>query len=961
MIPYTLVRNKRELQQMVDQLMTVSAFAWDTETNAEAIVPKIKMEVMSLAIKKKNWVIPFKYTPYDLDIDMAIEILTPLFRKKDILKIAHNIKYDMHVIKNHGMSCFNTWDTMVSSFLVDENRHLSLAERSKDCSVEKMGTWKEEYKNLIDTGNWRRYMKYASIDAIASYELWELHKPILEREDLMDVFLNQENKAVRTTFNMERRGIPIDISFLRSLDKAVNELADKALEKVYEEAGEVFNLGSTKQLRRVLFDDLKLPIIKTTGSGAASTDAFVLEKLSSKGYPIAEYILDYREVSKLSSTYTGEKKKANGEQKGMLAFVHEGYLHTQFNSVGARTGRMSSKQPPLQTIPSRSKIGKEIRKAFMTPAPSRTNSLVVADYDQMELKMLAHYSQDPKMLEAYLVENVDLHEKVSREMGIDRKLAKCLTGDSLVFTHRGIQRIQDIIGDDVLGEHRKLPIVSLADGRGGYTTSISGIARENKSCTLVISKRGVLACTDNHRIMTKRGLVRADELREGEELPVGKVPLITDTKPVVLKINPFSKTFGEGPAELILDDQWGYFAGMFLGDGCMMSEHSASISHGTGKEYHNWVSRIRGFLKSLGFNPSTTSDGRNTNFGSRVVTRFLQFLSLGSKKGKSLRVPYWVMEGGRSVICHFLGGLIDTDGTVSKNGPVSVTTKDAEFAGQLCVLFRSLGGHVSLEPCWNKKYERYYYRVHFLSSSLPMVLREFGMMNFHKKKKLKKRVSSLKYSRIPKTDTVQLVLPYGRHTVYDFHVDNDDHLYLQNGLIGHNNLNFGLMYGMGVEKFAMMFKVSIGKAKSYIDAYWRLFAGVPQFKEDLYAYARAHGCSFRLLTGRLCRLPDLRSNDNFKRSLAERQAVNTCIQGGCADYVKNAMNNADADPVLFELQAKVLLQVHDELIFRCPRKYNKEVKKRVEEVMMWQPEGVDLIVPMTVTANSGPNWGTAKD
>ena len=248
--------------------------------------------------------------------------------------------------------------------------------------------------------------------------------------------------------------------------------------------------------------------------------------------------------------------------------------------------------------------------------------------------------------------------------------------------------------------------------------------------------------------------------------------------------------------------KWAYFAGLFQGDGSA-NEKAACVTHGSDDSYDAWRAVVAEALRAVGFAPSLNAAKTETYFGSTVVVNFLQQLELAQRSNgkKHMRVPSWVLAGGSSIAKAYLAGLFDTDGTVSSiNCGASITNKHPEFVGQIAVLFRSLGQHISIAPGWNEKYQRYYYRLCLLAKGL----KELQLPLQHPRKALEMlaRVARVRSARKAEDDEVLLVLDAGKRTVYDFHVDNNDHLYLQGGLLGHNNLNFGMVYGMGTPLLA---------------------------------------------------------------------------------------------------------------------------------------------------------------
>jgi DNA polymerase I-like protein with 3'-5' exonuclease and polymerase domains len=430
--------------------------------------------------------------------------------------------------------------------------------------------------------------------------------------------------------------------------------------------------------------------------------------------------------------------------------------------------------------------------------------------------------------------HVDLHQRTAEDVGVKRNpLAKCLDGRTLVRTVTGVRSLASLIPlTGIPGSHEPTAVM-LADGRGGYVTSSSAIFRHNRPTKIVVTKRAVVIATEDHRFQVLgdfgsldpatpgyehvigRSLVEAKNLEKGMKLPVAEMgeegrnqdhAWHARSTPQSVRLNPFTKEIGDGPAGIVLNEDWAYFAGMFHGDGCA-SGNACVITHGHTDEYEPWRKIVREACDKLGLPTTVTLDKRNTRIGSRIVRRYFAALGLCEEVGKSgtkiMGVPWWVLDGGPRLIWTYLAGLFDTDGTIGKktSGTASVTMKSPEYAGQIAFLLRELGMPVLVQAGFNKTYERWYYTIHVLGEGLKRFQRYCPMRHPDKQVRLTERNETIKRRCAPSDDEVMLVLDGGERTVYDFQVENSDHLYLQGGLLGHNNLNFGLLYRMGAPKF----------------------------------------------------------------------------------------------------------------------------------------------------------------
>jgi DNA polymerase-1 len=272
---------------------------------------------------------------------------------------------------------------------------------------------KKEYQNFselpLDLA-----VDYAGSDADSTFSLFELFQKELAERSLADLAERVEMPLVPVLAEMETTGIRVDLALLQEMAKEIDATLKKLEKDLFCLAGEVFNLNSPKQLGKILFDKLQLPVIKKTKTGP-STDAEVLEELAARKFEIAEKLLDYRQLNKLKNTYV--------DVLPTLINPKSGRLHSSFNQTSTATGRLSSSEPNLQNIPARGVWGEKLRSAFI---PGETGSqLISADYSQVELRILAHLSNDSALLEAFRLDQ-DVHQTTADELGISRNFAKTI-------------------------------------------------------------------------------------------------------------------------------------------------------------------------------------------------------------------------------------------------------------------------------------------------------------------------------------------------------------------------------------------------------------------------------------------------------------------------------------------------------------------------------------------------------
>jgi DNA polymerase I len=301
------------------------------------------------------------------------------------------------------------FDTMVADYLLEageQNHNLDdLARRYLNHVTSKIegviGSGKNQRR--IDESPVALVAPYAAEDADVPLRLLPLLRERLEAEELTELFRTVEMPLIEVLVELEHTGVKINTDHLKSLSEEYARRMEGLEKEIYELAGRKFNIGSTKQLAEILFTELKLPVVKRTKSGP-STDVDVLEQLA-RTHALPAKIVEFRQYAKLKSTYI--------DALPQLVLPETGRVHTSFNQVVAATGRLSSNEPNLQNIPIRTEIGREIRTAFIPGGPGWR--LVTADYSQIELRVLAHYSGDAALAEAF-ARDQDIHARVASEV-----------------------------------------------------------------------------------------------------------------------------------------------------------------------------------------------------------------------------------------------------------------------------------------------------------------------------------------------------------------------------------------------------------------------------------------------------------------------------------------------------------------------------------------------------------------
>ncbi|MGC0120323.1 DNA polymerase I [Pseudoalteromonas piscicida] len=412
---YEIILTRAQLDDWVTKLKAAQLIAFDTETTSVNYM-QADLVGMSFAVAPGEAAyLPINHdyvgAPEQLSQDIVFEIMAPLLADPQIKKVGQNLKYDQSVLARAGLELQGiAFDTMLESYVFNSvgTRHDmdSLALKylgHKTISFEDIaGKGKNQLTfNQIEL---EKAAPYAAEDADITLRLHQHLWPLIEKENrLKQVFTEIELPLLSVLSRIERTGVHIDGDMLAKQSIEIEKRLGELEQQAFEIAGEEFNLSSTKQLQAILFDKLELPVIKKTPKGSPSTAEEVLQELA-HDYPLPKLIIEHRGLAKLKSTYTDKLPK--------LVNADTGRVHTSYHQAVTATGRLSSSDPNLQNIPIRNEAGRRIRQAFVA---DNNKQIVAADYSQIELRIMAHLSQDKGLLSAF-AEGKDVHSATASEV-----------------------------------------------------------------------------------------------------------------------------------------------------------------------------------------------------------------------------------------------------------------------------------------------------------------------------------------------------------------------------------------------------------------------------------------------------------------------------------------------------------------------------------------------------------------
>ena len=512
---YSIVDTSEALDQLIEELATVSSFVIDVETTGKNPMYAGLVGISLSSVPGKAYYVPVGHRMGpQLPWPQVRERLRPLIEDRNMAKAAHNGKYDMMVLAQHGIELKSlAFDTMIAAYLLGE-KALGL----KPLAFSKLGLEMTPISDLIGKGAKQISMDYVDIASAAEYScddanitgrLAQLLETELKEQGLWNLFAEVEMPLVPVLLHMERNGVALDTDALWHMSQSLGQRMTELEIEIYNLVGHQFNINSTQQLGTVLFQELGLPGGRRTKSGY-STDASVLDGLRGI-HPVIEALLEYRQLSKLKSTYI--------DALPALVSPNTMRVHTSFNQTGTTTGRLSSSDPNLQNIPVRGELGRQVRQAF-TAADDWL--LLGADYSQIDLRVMAHLSQDPHLLAAFNRDE-DIHRATASEVFAVppsevtpemRRVAKTVNfGVIYGMSDYGLEQATELSREEA-----SLFIIAYFEKHQGvkqYIETTKRLAREHGYVQTVLGRRRYIP-----EVNSSNGQVRAAAERMAINMPV---------------------------------------------------------------------------------------------------------------------------------------------------------------------------------------------------------------------------------------------------------------------------------------------------------------------------------------------------------------------------------------------------------------------------------------------------------
>ena len=408
---YKSILKEKDLDELIKKLNTKSIISVDTETSS---LNPLEAELIGISLSygpNEAFYIPLAHSKFkNLDKELVLKKIKGILEDPSIKKVGQNMKYDFIILKNNGIEIESIEDTMLLSYTLDagNNRH-----NMDTLSELHLGHKTISYKDLVGTGKKQinfseteldEATKYASEDADVTLRLYNLLSQRVNDEKLSKIYEIFEKPMIKLLAKIEMNGIKVDDKYLKDLSQKFKDKIKKIEKEIYKISGKEFNIGSPKQLGEIIYNDLKIAKSKKTKKGSLATSAKVLEDLALTGHKFPNLVIDWRQVSKLKSTYTDALQDHIN--------IRTKRVHTSFLLAATNTGRLASSDPNLQNIPIKTTDGRDIRKAFVA---EKNNILISADYNQIEMRILADMA-DVKELKKAFKNKQDIHSLTASQV-----------------------------------------------------------------------------------------------------------------------------------------------------------------------------------------------------------------------------------------------------------------------------------------------------------------------------------------------------------------------------------------------------------------------------------------------------------------------------------------------------------------------------------------------------------------
>jgi DNA polymerase I-like protein with 3'-5' exonuclease and polymerase domains len=849
-----------------------------------------------------------------------------------VIIIVHNAKFDLQFLKNYGIviDYYEDFeDTIILARLYDAGqKEIGLKHLSFTYLGRKMLELKEVTSgtNKLDLVHPKSCYVYAASDSVCTFGLFEffINQPIIIEQ--MKVYC-LEKRLVPVVMQMEANLVLIDKEYLSKEKTRIAEKLEGLKKEVQAIAKKDFNVGSTQQLGKVLFEELgyEYPEKKKTASGLYMTDTATLEKIADK-YPMVKHIITIRKLEKTLGTYI-ENLLNNCDEEGLIKLG--------FSQNGTDTGRFSSPGGKglhedgycgvnIQSIPANyDEHVPDVRKAFRARPGKK---IVACDFSGEELRVAANLSKEKKWVDEFLYGSADLHtatgktvfkkEEISKA---ERQIAKCVAKGTLIASDRGWIPIEELHDNDKVITHT---------GELRCVTKIWDMGTK-PGVQIITSSGQRITCGVNHRFLTTEDKwVRAEDLQSGQLIKTASCEKMSPTNVQRFHFNFWDKGNNRFVSEDLpyveINALWSRLLGYLMGDG---SIHTNSANIVCSDEFEDVKKDIVEIATKLGLYPRIRNSQRlkmdgtkgrvlyNIQIGSRVLVRFFREIGFtgrrewkeeekfpgGHKSCKIFRVPKVIFMSPKNIAKEFLVGLFETDGTVEKT-QTSVTTKDRNFAEDIILLLSSFGIKARIANHESKKYNRMYYKVCLGVHASKKFREEINFISEKKRARLQALVTRSENHPRPGDFTmkwvteIRSVTPIGDISLMDLTVE-DDHTYVAQGLVTHNTLNFQILYGSGPRGIAEQAKISEMEARRAVDGF---LIGLPQLAEWI-RNERKKARKFKKAKTPFGRIRPFHmfydSGDKGMEAHADRAAVNFMVQG-CLKGSEKVLTNKGYLPII---------------------------------------------------------------